>query len=298
MAIITISRGAYSRGTEVARQIAQRLGYRSFSNEIILETSQIFQVPEYKLDRAIHVAPTLLERLFSEKQKHLLYITAKVIEQFKNDNVIYHGSAGHFFARPISPVTAKFLAYFKMDHVIYDGFAEEYYTRKVGHLLNVRIEANFEDRVCLLIKEKNLSRKHAEKLLKKIDKDRSSWSRHFYGIDNTDHSLYGLVIHLDKMTVEDAVDLICETVSKPEFKTTAESQQIIEDLALAAGIKAALFNIYPGCEVIAEKKSVEVYVRFTLHTDTMISEKIRNKVLKIPGVNSVCVILIPSVLFT
>ena len=298
MAIITISKVSFSEGGEVAGKVAHRLGYRSASNEVILEASRIFQTPQSKLDRAIHAAPSVFDRFFSVKQKHLAYVTAVALEQFKNDDVVYYGSAGQFFARRISPMTPRILAYFKKDNVVYDGFAEEYYARKIAHLLNVRIIAHLEDRVRLLMKKQNMSRQHATKVLEKEDHARNAWSRHFFGVDHTDHSLYDLVIQMNKLTVDDAVDLICETVAKPRFRTSPESQQAVEDLALAAGIKAALFNDYPGCEVVAEKKSIEIYVRFTLHTDTMISEKIRQKVLKIPGVSSVSVILIPSVLFT
>jgi cytidylate kinase len=298
MAVITISRESFSKGGEVAGRLAHRLGYRSVSDEVIVEASRIFQIPRDKLDRAIHAAPSVFERFFSVRQKHIAYVAAVALEQFKNDNVVYHGSAGQFFARRISPITAKILAYFKNDNVVYDGFAEDYYARTIAHLLNVRIMANLEDRVRLLMEKQNLNRQQAIKLLKKEDHARNAWSRHFYGVDRTDHGLYDLVIHMNKLTVDDAVDLICETAAKQRFKTSPESQQALEDLALATGIKAALFNDYPGCEVVAEKKSVEIYVRFTLHTDVMISEKIRRKVSNIPGVSSVSVILIPSVLFT
>jgi Cytidylate kinase-like family len=298
MAIITISRGSYSKGEEVAAKVAQRLGYRSICREVILEAAQIFQVPQNKLDRAMHAAPSILERFFSEKQKYIAYVTAVALSQFKSDNVVYHGSGGHFFANRISPMAVKILAYFKKENVIYDGFAEEYYARTISHLLKVRISAKLDDRIRLRTKKENLNREQAVKLLKKEDRERNAWSRHFYGVDDTDPSLYDLVIHINKLKVDDAVDLICETAAKPLFKTSTESQQAIEDLALASGIKAALFNDYPGCEVVAEKRSVEIYVRFTLHTDTMISDRIREKVLQVPGVSSVSVILIPSVLYT
>jgi hypothetical protein len=195
-------------------------------------------------------------------------------------------------------VTAKILAYFKKDNVIYNGFAEQYYARTISHLLNVRIVANLEDRIALLMKKEDMSQERAMHVLKREDHERNAWSRHFYGVDNTDGSLYDLVIHLDKLTVDDAADIICETAAKPRFQTSLESQQAIEDLALAVEIKAALSDDHPGCEVVAQKKSVEIYVRFTVHTDTMISDKIRAKVLKMPGVSSVSVVLIPSVLFT
>ena len=58
MAIITISRGSYSRGEEVAQKVAQKLGYECISRDILLEASKEFNIPEIKLVRAIHDAPS------------------------------------------------------------------------------------------------------------------------------------------------------------------------------------------------------------------------------------------------
>jgi hypothetical protein len=298
MAVITISRGVFSKGEEVAAKVAQRLGYRILSHEGVADAARKFQVPPDKLEEAIHIAPSVIERFFSEKQKYIAYVAAETLTHFKNDNIVYHGLAGEFFASRISPITAKILAYFKKDNVAYSGFAEQYYAGTICHLLNVRMTANLEDRIRLLMERRDLNREQAMRRLKKEDRQRCAWSRHFYGVDSLDPDLYDLVIHINKLTVDDAADIICETVTKPRFKTTFESQRAIEDLALAAEIKAALYDDYPGCEVVAERKSVEIYARFTVHTDTMIADKIKATVLKMPGVSSVSVILIPSVVFT
>ena len=45
MAIITISRGSYFRGKEVAEKLAQKLGYACISREILLEASAGIQYP-------------------------------------------------------------------------------------------------------------------------------------------------------------------------------------------------------------------------------------------------------------
>ena len=62
MSIITISRGSYSRGKEVAEKVAAALGYECISRDILLEASDQFNIPEIKLVRAIHDAPSILER--------------------------------------------------------------------------------------------------------------------------------------------------------------------------------------------------------------------------------------------
>jgi hypothetical protein len=62
MSIITISRGSYSYGKEIAEKIAEKLGYQCVSREIIIRASEQFNLPEIKLKRAIHDAPSVLDR--------------------------------------------------------------------------------------------------------------------------------------------------------------------------------------------------------------------------------------------
>ena len=40
MPIITISRGSYSKGKEVAEKVARKLGYRCIARDAIIETSK------------------------------------------------------------------------------------------------------------------------------------------------------------------------------------------------------------------------------------------------------------------
>ena len=49
MGIITIARGSYSHGQEIAEKVAQKSGYDCISREVILEASEEFNIPEIKL---------------------------------------------------------------------------------------------------------------------------------------------------------------------------------------------------------------------------------------------------------
>ena len=55
MPIITISRGSYSKGKEIAEKLAAKLNYECISRDILLEASEEFNIPEVKLIRALHV---------------------------------------------------------------------------------------------------------------------------------------------------------------------------------------------------------------------------------------------------
>lgn len=231
MAIITISRGSHSRGREVAEKIAKKLGYECISREVILEASEDFNVPEVMLLQAVYNAPTVFQRFMYGKERYHAFIEAALLKQFRKNNIVYHGFAGHFFVR------------------------------NVPHVLKVRIIANFEDRIRLVMSKEGITRKDAIKFLEKLDEERVKWSEFFYGIDIRNPDLYDLLININKLSTDDAADIIYNTVSLKTFETTPESQQIVEDLYIAALVRGLMIDKYPDTEISAKDGVVSVYVR-------------------------------------
>ncbi len=267
MAVITISRGSYSKGKEVAEKVAARLNYQSVSRDVLLEASEEFNTPELKLIRALHDAPSIFERLTFNRERYLAYIASEILQRFQQDNVVYHGLAGHFFVRDIS------------------------------HVLKVRIIADFEQRVQTEMAREHISREEAAVLLKKDDEERRQWSLKLYGVDTWDCSLYDLMIHIDKLTIEDAVEIICRTVALEQFKTTPESQQALDDLALAAKVRATLVEDFPNIKVTAHGGLVLVHVRASGTQEARITNQIEELARKIPAVRQVRVHLVPTSLY-
>lgn len=267
MAIITISRGSYSKGREVAERVAQRLNYTTLSREIILEASKDFDISEIKLIHALHDAPAMLERFTFGRAKFLAYIESEILRYFQQDNVVYHGLAGHFFVKNVS------------------------------HVLKVRIIADLEDRIQVEMEREGISREKAVAMLKKDDQQRRAWSTSIYGVDTSDPQLYDLFVHIRKLTVENTVDLICQTVAFEQFKTTPESQRALDDLALAARVKAALVDQYPKVNVTSMEGLVSVVAKASERSDPQIIEKIRCIAEDVEGVQRVEVELSPETLF-
>ena len=104
MAIITISRGSHSRGKEIAEKVARELGYECVAREALLEASKEFDIPEAKLIRAVHDAPSIFDRLAHGKEKYIAYIQDALVHRVQKGNMVYHGLAGHFLLRGISHV--------------------------------------------------------------------------------------------------------------------------------------------------------------------------------------------------
>jgi len=228
MSIVTISRGSYSRGKEVAEKLAQKLGYECISRDILLDVSEEFNVPEIKLVRALHDAPTVLERFTHGKERYVSYIRSALLQHVLKDNIVYHGLAGHYFLRDIP------------------------------HVLKVRIIADMKDRVAEEMKRENISAEQALYILQKDDEERRKWGIQVIGTDTWDARPYDMVLHIKKLQVEDVVEILAETVQKPAFQTTAESLKIIRDQALAAKVHANLAKIAPMMSVTANDGVVTI----------------------------------------
>lgn len=204
MSIVTITRGSYSRGKEVAEKLAAKMGYECISRDILLEASEEFNIPEIKLVRALHDSPKVLERFWGGPERYVKYYRSALLEHARRDNLVYHGLAGHFFLRDIP------------------------------HVLKIRINADINTRVKEEMSRENISAEQALYVLKKDDEERRKWGIQVYGMDPWDSRLYDMVINISLMTVDDAVDIIFSLLQKPTFKTTQASRGQVEEMARSA----------------------------------------------------------------
>ncbi|MCP4115583.1 MAG: cytidylate kinase-like family protein [Desulfobacteraceae bacterium] len=258
MSIITISNGSYSRGKEVAEKLARRLEYGCISRDILLEASDEFNIPEIKLVRALHDAPQVFERFHHGKKRFVSFIRSALLQHVRKDNIVYHGLAGHFFLGNIPGV------------------------------LKVRINADMDYRVREEMKRENIPWDKALYILKKDDEERRRWSLQIYGTDTWDSRLYDVVLNIKTITVDDAIDILFDLVKKPNFQSTPESMKIINDLALASSVEAALVKIAPMVNVTCSDGIVSIA---TEHGTASLGEetvsRIKNVAREIPGVTEV-----------
>jgi cytidylate kinase len=287
MPIVTISRESYTQAKEVAEKAARKLGFRCISREILIEASEEFNVPEIKLLQAIRDAPLALDRFTFGKERYTAYIRVALLQHFQRDNVVYHGLAGH--------------------HLV----------EEVPHVLKVRIIGNVEDRVKVVMRRaevfeqaasavkgisvpgfkrpatpRPISKGKALRILEEIDKGRRKWGLHLYGVDTHDPSLYDLVLHIGRLSVDDAVDLICRAAGMDQFQATTESQRTMDDLLLAARIKGSLVDRHPRIIVTVNQGVAYVALESGRSGE---ADAIRDTVAQMSGVEKVDVNVYPLV---
>lgn len=280
MAIISISRACSSRGKEVAERVAEMLGYQCVSREILTEASWFFGVPETKLRKSLHDAPTILDRITHARGKYLSYIRVALLEHVKGDNVVYHGHAGHLLLPEIS------------------------------HVLKVRVIAEMRNRIALTQKRLRISENEALAFIESEDRHRSAWTRYLYKTNVSDPRLYDIVLNVSRLRIQEACEIICAAARSDTYAAGPESMRAMENLALSSHVQAALKGICEA-EVITDGGRVNVSVRgqklkktgsASNHVRREVCEQIRadlsrkivERTLKIPGVKVVaCVVDLP-----
>lgn len=264
MSIITISRGSYSKGKEIAEKVADRLGYTCISREILIKASEEFNIPEIKLAQSLREGPSIWERLTYRKERFMAYIQHSLLEYAVKDNLVYHGLAGHFILRDISNV------------------------------LKVRIIADLEDRLRLKMEREGLSREAALAGLEDDDYERRRWSQHLWGHDPSDPRLYDMMFHVSDLTTNDVAQLIYDAVHLDHFKTTDESRARLADRRLAARVVVELVDTFPDARATAKDGIVTVDIHAPIVQEPTIVTEVVKLASPIEGVTEVRVHIIPA----
>jgi cytidylate kinase len=257
MSIITISRGSYSKGKEIAEKLAKRLGYECISREILLEASEDFNIPEVNLVRALHDSPSVLDRFTYGKERYIAFIRSALLEHLRKDNIVYHGLAGHFFLMGIP------------------------------HVMKVRVIANIGNRIREEMRRENISEQEARHILHKDDDERRKWALYLYGIDTWDPKLYDIVLHVDNLGIDDVVDILAYSIDHPCFKTTADSKLLIRDLSIAAKAEAMLVDKFPTVKVGSKNSIVFVTVKSSVSKKDKVQEEVNRLLTKVEGIKAV-----------
>ena len=210
MAIVTISRGSYIGGIEVAEALARELGHPCVSREVVLDASQDSGVDERELQSTLEDPPRFWEKTPGRMPAHLNLVRTALLRRAQAGDLVYHGLAGHLMLGGIS------------------------------HILRVRVIAGAESRIQALMDYKGMSRKEATVHLKKLDTQLMKWTLFLYGVDWQDPSLYDVVLNLDRISVTDAVSTLAAMTRLPGFQPTDESRKAYDDLYLSSVVWAAL----------------------------------------------------------
>lgn len=211
MAIITISRGTFSGGKEVAERLARRLDYSCISREMITEeASNHFNIELGYLNDAMSEAPGILSS-----------------------------------DRPISATNVNFVRYILLKHLrnldlVYHGYAGDLLLNGVKKLLRVRILANPDYRIKAAMENRGIDHEQAMKLIQDLDRKRNKWSQVVLGTEWSNPALYDISFNLSYMKLDTVVDMLEQLAKREEFTPDETTTESLEDLILSSNVWAEI----------------------------------------------------------
>ena len=257
MSIISLFSASHCHGSEVAAAVRDTLGYDLLSNEELLAaTAKRFDVPEDRLKRTMHGPVSVFNRFTHEREHNRTYMRATLAELVQQDNLVYHGFAGHLLPRDLP------------------------------HVLRVCLVASQDYRIAEAERLEGLDARTAEKTVSGEDEERRRWTLYLFGLSPWDKGLYDMLVPMDSTAVDEAVAMIVEQAGKPPIVTTPASRQAMEDFLLTAQVQLALMQ--NGHDTDLEVSTDHGLVTVTLNRFVVrlehLKDELREVALGVPGV--------------
>lgn len=221
MSVIIISSDYLENGRAVAEKTAQSLGYQCLDRSILAEVAREHNLSEEQLVRALDEPPRWLGISSKARKQYLAYIQEATVVRLLADNMVCYGLGAHL------------------------------YLRGVSHVLKVRIQSDREALASQLSARRQITLEKAGKVLDNEAKLRKRWSMAAFQLDETDSTLYDLIIKLRQIDVDRAVEILTESIGDRRFQPMTYSRNKMEDVALESRAKVVLLERFPNIRVQA-----------------------------------------------
>jgi cytidylate kinase len=255
MAIVTIFAGTFGDDEEVARNVANALGYPFIGRELLSAASQRCQIPEAKLNDIVEKEPRWWEGWQENLRPYRIALQAAMTEAARGENLVYCGHVGHGLLPGIR------------------------------HVLRVLMIAPLDYRVRQVRERLGLEDKAARRYIARVDKAHTRRLVALFGADWRDAGQYALVLNRAQVSAIGAEKLIAAAAKLIEYQATEESRQALEDLALSSKVESYLLTYPRFKDLNINVKAVQGEVVLTGVIPSAVSEsEIRSVVEGIPGV--------------
>ena len=233
MAVITVSREYYSHGTQIARQVAQGLGYNYFDKNILTEVARAANTTAKQISRYDEKCENglkgFLKKLFvPELSRYLDFPYYYYPSEFLMDSYPVERDAA--FEEDLIPTEAEVLGFFqrvieklwKLDNVVIVGRGSQMILADRPNTLHVRVVAPVADRIEQVMDEQGIVYPLAEREVEAVDKQHAQYIKHHYDADWADTKHYDLVLNTGSMSDEQAEKVIIAAIRNQEAETQSD----------------------------------------------------------------------------
>lgn len=212
MPIVAITREMGSLGKDVARGLGEALGLPVIYHEVIDQLADRMRVRKSHVIRLLDGSAGILERLTADKTS---------LSVFTADEIFSIAAQGR--------------------GAVIRGWGATHLLREVPHAVCVRVCAPFEVR-----KQRMMDRLGSEdgalvaEEIRNNDEAHGAIMRRHFDLRWSDPEHYDLVLNTKRVRVDECVSEVLSLVRSPQFVETEGARRRLDDLALAARVRAAL----------------------------------------------------------
>lgn len=192
MTVLTISRQMGSQGDELARQVAQQLGWQLVQRNLINQAARAAGVPHVALADIDELGLLNLRPSASDWRAYQTHVEGMIQAWAYKGEVVIVGRGGQMALR---------------------GWPD---------VCHIRVVAPLEQRVTWLQQQEGISAASARARLEASAKARANYLRRSYGVAIDDPTLYHLTLNTGLLGLSQAINLVIQTIQAwVEFKPQA-----------------------------------------------------------------------------
>ena len=211
MPVIALTQGMGSLAQDIAERLADKLGLATLQHEVAERVADRMHVPKSLISRLRAGKLGPIERLHTDRDSVAVYSAEEVLETAARGNVVLR------------------------------GWGATCLLRSVPHVPCVRIMRPFAKRVQWLMAELDTDDVElAESEIRRSDHSNATRMHEQFGVDWGDPVNFDLVLNTERLSVETCVLQLEALLARPEFAETEASRARLQDMALAAHVRAAL----------------------------------------------------------
>jgi cytidylate kinase len=229
MPIIIVSSDALESEKEIAEATAGRLGYKVLGRELLHDVAVRVGVANDISEGMLKNIPSPWRRRLNRRwSQFLARLEADVLNRLMADNIVCWGLAAH------------------------------HYVLGISHVLKVCLVSDLDFQAKKMTAIHGISEQSARKRLEKAKRKREEWSMAAFGRNESDSSRYDLVVNLDQIAPDEAVETITNAAGYRKFQPMTFSIKSLADRALEAEVKSKLLESLTDFRVQARDGKVVV----------------------------------------
>lgn len=210
--VISINRELGSGGRTIGRMLAEKLGVHFYDKAVITALEEKYQLTVEEIEKL-------------KGRKHNWWADFERIANI-GQGFISNYNSEYSSSRSSQPTTHEM---FKIETEILQDIADEescvvagrsgfFVFRNHPNHLSVLVLASLPYRVARLVRKRNITEEEARKTIERVDRMRENYVKKFTNASRYDARSYDMVITMDNITEEDAVDLIMDYIDRQSSK--------------------------------------------------------------------------------